>query len=131
MGESDVQPTLLRSVSDIGPDQIYKDLEQLAYSFGLMNMTQVCLEASSLSGVNGHVVAVQVTDENYYEAMRAMISVDVLAYACFEHDQFLVPNEGDEVITLWRTAPPEKHKASADNLYQQIKKVFETRGNPY
>lgn len=120
---------ILRAVVDIDPDHpTIRELGELAFTFGLIDMTEVLLVSVDAMKANGQSAMFIITDDTYNKVVQTILACAILNFASwrFETFEIEVPAKTNERIALklHRNYPPEHHKGLGDGYLTKAKEVI-------
>lgn len=116
---------LLKSVSDICSGPTIRELEQIGYQLGLMNMMQIYLQVQGFEG-QPKTISFLISEGNAFEEARKIFSLAIVNLACFYHTEYQVPAiEPNMAVSLTRSFDPKLHEEAAAKYLQTVKEICE------
>lgn len=116
---------LVFCVSDIDETTIARDLEQIAYAYGLMDMRQVFLVVEPYMPYTARIPSLFIDQDNAFDSLRVLIGLAVINYALSVYkDLEIATTEPGKVICLQRRAKVSTHRRMTDWCLIQIREMI-------
>jgi len=81
---------LLENIKDIDDDGFIAEVDEVAWEFGIISMTEVLEILTPYIPQNGKQILFEISEKNYYEIVRLYLALAIINYASFKHDSFRV-----------------------------------------
>lgn len=121
---------IIDKIVDLDPsDELIRELTGVAASFGLRDMSETMIHlVSSIRPKPDAQLMFLITDENAAEAIATLLSLAIINYASWKHEELFLSISADgkeDTIRIYRELPLEQYKEYGDTYYIQAKKLIE------
>lgn len=117
---------LISNFSDIGPDEVTRDLEEIARSVGLTKMSDVLDLILTQTKNDRQRVSLVVTEENALTSLRLLIAMATISHISAKYEHFTLPTDNPSLgLDFHRRHSIESYEKSRDNNLRQAKYLWE------